>query len=201
MKPRPPAWQVRSWLFGCPIPIRKPGKTELAPPEISDFALFATFVVFLHLPSRLFPLDCGDKANGRGTALAVPIPFRIRAIREIRSSAVPAVPFPIRKPGKTELAPPEISDFALFATFVVFLHLPSRLFPLDCGDKANGRGTALAVPIPFRIRAIREIRSSAVPAVPFPIQSGVALRLPPHSIYRQGEIDVFEMKRRGPVLT
>ena len=68
------------------------------------------------------------------------------------------------------------------------------LFPLDCGDKAIGRGNALAVPIPFRIRAIREIRSSAVPAVPFPIQSGVALRLPPHSIYRQGEIDVFEMK-------
>ena len=75
-------------LFGCPIPIRKPGKTELAPPEISDFALFATFVVFLHLPSRLFPLDCGDKANGRGTALAVPIPFRIRAIRETTPARV-----------------------------------------------------------------------------------------------------------------
>ena len=66
-------------LFGCPIPIRKPGKTELAPPEISDFALLATFVVSaVPLPSRLFPLGCGDKANGRGTALAVPIPFRIR---------------------------------------------------------------------------------------------------------------------------
>ena len=47
---------------------------------------------------------------------------QIRAIREIRSSAVPAVPFPIRKPGRTEPAPPALH-------FEVFLCSCVSCFP------------------------------------------------------------------------